>query len=131
MPERFTSADFASGLLYTIASRPITSLRTGPRLDAGLLGAYARLRQLEAEYDIDVRFAAVADEFGQSEALSYSLSAAVQRGIFSYDYDDMLIDRRRIHAVVRLADLPGTPQLYEELATAFFSSYNHTPSLVE
>jgi hypothetical protein len=131
MSERFTSADFASGLLYAIASRPLTSLRTGPRLDAGLLGAYARLRQLESDYGIDVRFAAVADEFGQSEALSYSLSAALLRGLFSYDYDDILIDRRRIHAVVDLADLPATPELYEELASAFFTSYNHVPSLVK
>jgi hypothetical protein len=132
--ERFTISDMVGGLLRGIVDEgAMTSLYVGTdRLDAAFLAAYDKLREVEYNYDVDVRFAVALDEYGESAIFRNALNSASQRGLVSFDgpeFRDMRLGREKIRASIDLNNLPGSPEMYRALTETFLAEYR-TPRRV-
>ena len=109
------------GIFARIAKRGYTSLYyKEPALQAAFYEATLHLKEQAVALELDVRFPAVAESTRTLPDALYTLSAC---GLIHYYDHDIILHARRL-ALVDLSALPGTPQLYTDLADTFLKAYN-------
>jgi hypothetical protein len=127
---RINPGSVINGLLYCLSKRGYESIyvRTSKFNDA-LNEAFITLIDIAPRYNLRPSFAIAPDEFGESAIALNAITAATLRGvaIFTGFSNEYLILNNTIR-VVRLSDLPGPPEVYEEIASAFITKYTEKSS---
>lgn len=127
MEERITADDFFTGLMAALAVRNKNrfSLR-GQVFYQAIETAYKRLRVLAPTYEAKVPFRIILDPIHRDSAqIRETLTRAAQRNLVSLDnpeFQDVRLKISAEEAQTVLAHLPGSPDLYSELAQEFENS---------
>ena len=125
-----TIDDFMTGLIATCASRGLSTLSLrGERFFEAMAASYSELDWASARGGLDVRFVIILDDlYGDSPVVRDAVSRAVQRNLISLDnpeFQDMRIKFGRDEAARLLSDLPGGPDMYEAIASAYLRARQH------
>ena len=124
--------DLVTGVLASLALRDIRTLsRRQNRLDK----AFERLYEdyvlpLASENQLEVRFRIKTDRVHHySLSLRHALKKAAQRHLVSFDnpeFQDIRLKIRKEEADQYLANLPGRPEMYQQLARRLLEFYRNT-----
>ena len=125
--------DLLTGLFAALAlkHRPVLSLRQN-RFDRAMAHLVRDIEQEAAKLNLKVRFRILAHPIYQdSEAVHQALYEAAQSDLISLDnpeFQDIRLKISSADAPRYLSHLPGTPEMYERLATRLLQYYQDAPA---
>lgn len=128
--ERLTIYDFVDGILSALYLQGVRVMRNDEkRLHHVFHKVSQNLQQETKRYNIDLRFSIQPDEiYGTSRAVEQGLNGAFLLRLIATDspfFREIRITMTKYLAENLLANLPGSPSMYKELARQFKEFYEN------